>query len=68
MIKTINYSSMENLKKELSRSQFSHTDVNSIVKEIIDNVRLNGDSALYEYNKKFDNVSITSLQVKEEEI
>lgn len=68
MIKTINYSSMENLKKELSRSQFSHTDVNSIVKEIIDNVRLNGDSALYEYNKKFDNVSITSLQVTEEEI
>ena len=68
MIKTINYSSMENLKKDLSRSQFSHTDVNSIVKEIIDNVRLNGDSALYEYNKKFDNVSITSLQVTEEEI
>ena len=52
----------------MSRSQFSHDDVNTIVKNILDDVKLRGDQALYDYNKKFDNVSLSSLQVTEKEI
>ena len=68
MIKTMKYTNMIELKNELSRSQFSHDDVNTIVKNILDDVKLRGDQALYDYNKKFDNVSLSSLQVTEKEI
>ena len=68
MIKTMKYTNMVELKNELSRSQFSHDDVNAIVKNILDDVKSRGDQALYDYNKKFDNVSLSSLQVTEKEI
>ena len=68
MIKTMKYTNMVDLKNELSRSQFSHDDVNTIVKNILDDVKLRVDQALYDYNKKFDNVSLSSLQVTEKEI
>ena len=68
MIKTMKYTNMVELKNELSRSQFSLDDVNTIVKGILDDVKLRGDQALYDYNKKFDNVSLSSLQVTEKEI
>ena len=68
MIKTMKYTNMVELKNELSRSQFSHDDVNTIVKGILYDVKLRGDQALYDYNKKFDNVSLSSLQVTEKEI
>ena len=43
-------------------------DVADIVTDIIDNVRKNGDKALFEYCEKFDKASLTSLEVTEEEI
>lgn len=48
------------------RSGFS--DVSDSVSEIINNVRENGDSALFEYAKKFDNVELSELRVTEDEI
>lgn len=41
------------------------SDVSSIVSDIIDNVRKNGDSALFEYNKKFDGAELNKLEVTE---
>ena len=43
------------------------SDVSSIVSDIIDNVRKNGDSALFEYNKKFDGAEFNKLEVTESE-
>ena len=43
-------------------------DVSSIVSEIIEDVKLNGDKALYKYAEKFDKVKLSSLAVKKEEI
>lgn len=43
-------------------------NVEDIVSDIIDNVRKNGDSALFEYNKKFDKAELDSLLVSQEEI
>ena len=43
-------------------------NVESIVTEIIANVRKNGDAALYEYCEKFDKAKLNALQVSKEEI
>ena len=43
-------------------------NVESIVTEIIANVRKNGDAALFEYCEKFDKAKLTSLRVSKEEI
>lgn len=45
----------------------NRSDVGEIVADIIDNVRKNGDEALIEYAKKFDNAKISSLEVSEAE-
>ena len=44
------------------------TDVSGIVRDIIDNVKANGDKALYEYCEKFDKAKLSSLEVSTEEI
>ena len=43
-------------------------NVESIVADIIYNVRKNGDNALYEYSERFDKAKLDSLQVTKEEI
>ena len=43
-------------------------NVTDIVTEIINDVRKNGDSALFAYAKKFDNVTLSSLEVTSDEI
>ena len=43
-------------------------NVESIVTEIIANVRKNGDAALYEYCEKFDKAKLSALQVTKGEI
>ena len=66
MIKILN-------SKEVSRDEiFSRVvptvNVEEIVADIIDNVRKNGDRALFEYCEKFDKVKLSALEVTEEEI
>lgn len=43
-------------------------NVETIVSEIIENVRSRGDKALFEYCEKFDGAKLDSLQVTQEEI
>ena len=43
-------------------------NVEGIVTEIIENVRKNGDKALFEYCEKFDKAKLTSLLVTQEEM
>ena len=42
-------------------------DVSSIVREIIEDVKTNGDEAVIKYEKKFDGVELKSLEVSEAE-
>ena len=44
------------------------TGVEDIVRDIIDNVKANGDKALLEYNRKFDKADTDELEVSPEEI
>lgn len=52
----------EELENLLAWDTVSNESVNSIVKEIIQNVRQNGDEALLEYTAKFDRLSLSSAE------
>ncbi|SKC84925.1 histidinol dehydrogenase [Maledivibacter halophilus] len=52
----------------LSRGENDFSKIDRIVYEILDNVKRNGDKALFEYTSKFDNVILKELRVSENEI
>ena len=64
------YTTTEEVKKLLDRSQLDVQDVNATVKKIIADVRARGDAALLEYTERFDRVRLTAdtLTVTEAEI
>ena len=57
-----------NTREEIFSVVEPKVDVEKIVEEIIDNVKTNGDKALYEYALKFDKANLTDLAVSKEEI
>lgn len=66
MIKIMKYGEVS-ADEIFSRGESSF-DVADIVTDIIDNVRKNGDKALFEYCEKFDKAKLSDLEVTEEEI
>lgn len=56
------------LKEINQKSEKFDRKTDDIVLDIIQNVRTNGDSAIFEYAKAFDKVSLDSLVVTEEEM
>lgn len=56
------------VKKLIEERRYDENDITEKVKEIISNVRINGDKALREYSKKFDVVDIKEFLVSKEEI
>ena len=66
MIKIYSYGEVSN--EEIFARGTAVADVSGTVRDIIENVRKNGDSALLEYCQKFDKATLTSLEVSESEI
>ncbi|MBO5743952.1 MAG: histidinol dehydrogenase [Clostridia bacterium] len=66
MIKIMDFSCIS--RDEIFSRSEDKFDVADIVSEIIDNVRKNGDKALFEYCKKFDKADLKCLEVTKEEI
>ena len=66
MIKIMKYGEVDN--KDIFARGTAATSVEDIVTGIIENVRANGDKALYEYCEKFDKAKLTALEVSAEEI
>lgn len=66
MIKIMEYGSIDN--SEIFARSTPEVDVSGTVAQIIDNVRKNGDAALFEYCEKFDGAKLESLEVTAEEI
>ncbi len=65
----VNKSNYEELvEKMLNRGEDSFDKIDSIVSEIISEVRKNGDKALIDYTEKFDRVKLDSIKVTESEI
>ena len=63
MIKILKYGEVDN--SEIFARGTASTDVSGIVTEIIENVKQNGDKALFEYCEKFDKAKLASLEVTE---
>ena len=73
MIKTIKLTAetkKDLLNSLLKRSPNNYTEYESVVADIIADVRANGDKAVFDYTKKFDKWDITAdnIKVTEEEI
>ncbi|MBO4265320.1 MAG: histidinol dehydrogenase [Clostridia bacterium] len=66
MIKIYKYSDVT--ADEIFARDTQKCDVENAVSKIIDDVRQNGDKALFEYTEKFDGVKLSSLRVSKEEI
>ena len=66
MIKIMKYGEVS--PEEIFARGETSFDVADIVTEIIDNVKANGDKALFEYCEKFDKAKLSSLEVSAEEI
>ncbi len=66
MIKIMKYGDVSN--DEIFARTESAVNVEKIVSDIIENVKKNGDKALFEYCEKFDRARLTSLTVTDEEI
>ncbi len=66
MIKILKYGEVEN--GEIFARVEPKIDVAQIVSEIIENVKINGDNALFEYCEKFDKAKLDTLLVTEKEI
>ncbi len=66
MIKILEY---KNINKDEIFSRMAQTpDVSDIVSAIIENVKANGDKAVFEYTAKFDKAELSSLEVTKDEI
>lgn len=66
MIKILNAS--ETSPAELFERVTQSADVSEVVSDIIENVRKNGDKALFYYTEKFDGAKLSSLEVTEDEM
>lgn len=66
MIKIYKYGEVKN--EEIFARTNPQANVEDIVTEIIENVKQNGDEALFEYSKKFDKADLKSLLVTKDEI
>ena len=50
-------------EKEIFERNDASLDVSDIVRVIVEDVRKNGDKALYEYSKRFDKVELSSFEI-----
>lgn len=66
MIKILKYGEVSN--SEIFSRVVPKVDVTSIVSDIIENVKQNGDKALFEYCEKFDKAKLDTLEVSSEEL
>ncbi|MBQ8503923.1 MAG: histidinol dehydrogenase [Clostridia bacterium] len=66
MIKILQYGEVSNA--DIFARVVPSVNVEQIVADIIENVKAEGDKALFEYTEKFDKAVLSSLQVSKEEI
>ncbi len=67
-MKIIRYPEKGEWKKIVERPHLDVSQLNAIVKNVLDDIRANGDKAVMTYEEKFDHVKLSSLAVSEAEI
>ncbi len=68
MIKIIDTANVKDFTVFTREDEKKNEEIEKTVESIIENVKTNGDKALFEYCEKFDKCKLTSLLVSEEEI
>ncbi len=68
MIKIIDTADKKDFTVFAREEEKKNEDIEKTVEDIIDNVKKNGDKALFEYCEKFDKCKLDSLLVSDEEI
>ena len=64
----VNYPEKERWGELLQRPVLNSTSLHELVKGILDQVKLNGDEAVLNYEENFDHVKLQGLEVTDEEI
>jgi len=59
---------VELLNKVLDRGVDNFVDIDATVDQILKDIKINGNKALYDYTLKFDKVALDNLQVSKDEI
>ena len=67
-MKIIRYPERGEWKTIVERPHLDVSQLNAIVKSVLDDIRANGDKAVMAYEEKFDHVNLSSLAVSEAEI
>ena len=67
-MKIIRYPERGYWAKIVERPHLDVSQLNAIVKSVLDDIRANGDKAVMAYEEKFDHVKLSSLAVSEAEI
>ena len=67
-MKIIRYPERGEWKKIVERPHLDVSQLNAIVKSVLDDIRANDDKAVMAYEEKFDHVKLSSLAVSEAEI
>jgi len=67
-MKIIRYPERGDWAKIVERPHLDVSQLNAIVKSVLDDIRANGDKAVMAYEEKFDHVKLSSLAVSETEI
>ncbi len=67
-MKIIRYPERGEWKTIVERPHLDVSQLNAIVKSVLDDIRANGDKAVMAYEEKFDHVKLSSLAVSEAEI
>lgn len=68
MIKIIDTAQVKDFTVFARKDEKKNEEIEKIVEEIITNVKLNGDKALFEYSEKFDKCRLDTLLVSQKEI
>ena len=66
-MKTVVYPASDELRQAIRRPELSQLDLNAAVTEVFEEVRENGDDALFRYTSKFDKVELKGLEVSKVE-
>ncbi|MCL4148079.1 UNVERIFIED_CONTAM: hypothetical protein GTU68_066369 [Idotea baltica] len=66
-LKTYTEPSDEVIQKIVQRPVLNAVDLSAVIEDVYKEVKEKGDQALIEFTRKFDNVSLSSLRVTEEE-
>ena len=67
-MKIIRYPERGDWAKIVERPHLDVSQLNSVVKNVLDDIRAHGDEAVISYEEKFDHVALSSLAVSEAEI